>query len=114
MNKVTKIQIRDYVKHKLSTDPLWATRALIRIYDFQTNEEQASDQTIDHNGVGFSGTDGEIFSSFAKQFERRGSLSDKQMYLVFKKMPKYWHQIVRLSNQEQLEQQILSHLNHKK
>lgn len=111
MNKVTKIQLRDYVKHKLANDPNWALKGLLRIYDFQTNEEQNSEHTIDHNNKGFTGTDGEILSSFAKQYERRKSLSDKQMFLLMKKMPKYWHQIVMISDLEKLEQQVLLHLN---
>jgi len=113
MNKITKIQLRDYVKHKLATDPIWAKSALIRIYEFQTSQEQSVESTIDHNGVGFSGTDGKILTSFAKQLETKRWLSDKQMYIVMKKMPKYWNQIVMISDPVKLESQVLSYLTRK-
>ena len=38
--KVTKKMIRDFLKSKLSTDKDWAIRAMIRIYDYQTETEK--------------------------------------------------------------------------
>ncbi|HUU87395.1 MAG TPA: hypothetical protein VMX17_06545 [Candidatus Glassbacteria bacterium] len=102
MAKITKGQIKEYVRTKLSTDPTWAKRALLKIFEFQTDEEQEYESTHDHNGVGFTGVDGEILASFAKQLQRRGDLSPKQMDLLFKKMPKYWRQIISISDSEKL------------
>jgi hypothetical protein len=102
MAKITKDQIRDFVKAKLSSDPRWAKHALLKIYEFQTADEQASERTQDHNGIGFTGIDGEILSSFAKQLSYKGYLSPKQMTLVFKKIPKYWKQIIAISDEEKL------------
>lgn len=42
-----------------------------------------------NNGIGFVHVDSEIITSFAKQFEERGSLSEKQLEILYKKMPKY-------------------------
>jgi len=106
MAKVTKIQIKAFVKRKLSTDPAWARQALLRIYDFQTQEEQNIKDTKDHNGVGFTGTDGRILSSLAMQLQQKNYLSDKQMAIVFKKIPKYWIQVVKISNKEKLNSLI--------
>lgn len=102
MAKITKKQIQEFVKNKLSNDPRWAKHALLKIFEFQTAEEQESENTYFHNGVGFTGADGEILSSFAKQLQRKGYLSPKQMDLLFKKMPKYWKQIVSISDEEKL------------
>jgi hypothetical protein len=102
MSKITKTKIRDFVKTKLEKDPAWSKRALLRIFEFQTREEQHEEHTLFHNGVGFTGTDGKILSSFAKQLERKGTLSEKQMYLLMKKMPKYWSQVVKISDEEKL------------
>lgn len=106
MSKVTKVQIRDFVKSKLSTDPIWARHALLKIYEFQTMEEQRAKDTRFHNGVGFTGADGRILSSLASQLERKRFLSDKQMDIVFKKMPRYWMQIVKISDKEKLYSMI--------
>jgi hypothetical protein len=108
MSKITKIQIKDFVKRKLANDPIWAQQALLKIFEFQTLDEQKSKDTIYHNGVGFNGNDGEILSSFALQFRKKKFLSDKQMAIVFKKMPKYWIQVVNISDEKKLHSLIQS------
>lgn len=108
MNKVSKVQIKEFVKRKLSTDPVWARRALLKIFEFQTIEEQKSKDTMFNNGVGFTGTDGRILSSLATQLLRKRYLSEKQMTLLLKKMPKYWIQVVKMSDKEMLNSLIQS------
>jgi len=102
MANITKTQIRDYVRTKLGTDPRWAKAALLKIFEFQTASEQTAEVTHEHNGIGFTGADGQILASFAKQFKSKGYLSPKQMYLLFKKMPKYWNQILSISDEEKI------------
>lgn len=102
MSKLTKTQIKGFVRLKLSTDPLWAQRALLKIYEFQTQDEKKMQSTVYYNGVGFTGTDGKILTSLARQYQKYGRLSEKQMNLLFKKMPKYWHQIVKISDEQKL------------
>jgi hypothetical protein len=106
MSKITKVQIKEFVKIKLSTDPVWARHALLKIYEFQTQEEQSVRDTMYHNGVGFTGMDGRILSSLAKQLQEKRYLSDKQMEIVFRKMPKYWIQVVKISDKEKLNSMI--------
>ena len=102
MAKITQEQKKNFLKNKLGNDPRWAKHALLKIFEFQTAEEQDSEHTYFHNGVGFTGADGEILTSFAKQLQRKGFLSPKQMALVFKKMPKYWKQVLTISDEEKL------------
>jgi len=106
MSKITKEQIKVFVKGKLATDPIWAQQALLKIFEFQTLEEQKSKDTMFHNGVGFTGTDGRFLSSLALQLRKKRSLSEKQMGYVFKKMPKYWNQVVKISDKEKLHSLI--------
>ena len=105
-HKITKKETREFVKKQLSTNKAWATRALLKIFDKQTETEKEFEHTRDWNKVGFTGVDGEILASFAKQLQTRGFLSPKQMALVYKKMPKYWMQIIKISDQHKLEMQI--------
>ena len=107
MSKVTKVQIKEFVKRKLSTDKTWAQQALLKIYTFQTQEEQRARDTMYNNGVGFTGVDGRILTSFAKQLQKNCYLSEKQMVIVFKKMPKYWIQVVKISDKEKLNAMIV-------
>ena len=93
LSTMTKKAALQEFKEKLATDPRWATRGLLRIYSFQTESEQASETTSEDNGVGFTGVDADILSSFAKQVQAGRNLSQKQMDLLLKKMPKYAGQL---------------------
>ena len=106
MEKITKVQIKEFVKAKLSTDEVWAQRALLKIFEFQTLDEQKSKHTLYDNGVGFSGTDGEFLSSLAVQLQKKRYLTPKQMVHVYKKIPKYWAQVVKISDKEALHEMI--------
>jgi hypothetical protein len=105
--RVTQAAIRDYVKTRLSKDPKWALRALVIMFERQTASEQVAEQTSVKNGVGFGGVDAELLSSFAKQYMSRKWLSDKQMGYLFKKIHKYWKQIVDASDKTQLEELVI-------
>ena len=102
MIKITKAQLKTFVKGKLSTDPKWAQGALLKIFEFQTMEEQKSKDSIYRNGVGFTGADGRILTSFATFLQRNRYLSEKQMTILMKKMPKYWEQIIKISDKDKL------------
>ena len=86
-----------FIKEQCKVDARWAIRGLLRIYEDQTAEEQAIGDTSEHNGVGFSGVDGGILSSFAEQINKGRNMSPKQMAIIYKKMPKYAAQLEKAS-----------------
>lgn len=86
-----------FIKQMVATNQSWALRALTRIYEHQTTDEQKSGYTRKWNHVGFNGVDSEILSSFAVQVEKGRNLSAKQMVILFKKMPKYAKQLEALT-----------------
>ena len=95
VQKITsKTQLVDILKAQLATRPQQAIKGLMRIYANQTESEQSSGEVIVNNGIGFVGVDSEILTSFAKQYERKRSLSEKQMTILYKKMPKYADQLI--------------------
>ncbi len=105
--KPTKTNTTSYVKMMLATNPAWAVKALVRIYqENQTSEEQAAEVTNQDNGIGFTGTDAGILSSFANFYLRTGRLSDKQMAILLKKMPKYHKQVIAMSDSAKLESMV--------
>lgn len=108
--KITLSLTKDFLKKKLSTDKVWAQKALLKIFEAQTEDEVYFETTKEYNKVGFTGVDAEILTSFAKQLKNRGFLSPKQMTILFKKMPKYWHQIANISNKEKLDRLIHTNL----
>ena len=85
------------IRHKLTTDAKWAVRGLLRIYEAQTEDEKSSEDTKHDNGVGFTGSDASLLSSYAKQVLAGNTMSPKQMKYIFKKMPKYARQLERIS-----------------
>lgn len=87
---------KEFIKEKLATNALWAIRGMLRIYQYQTEQEKSSEQTIEDNGIGFSGCHGTIFSSFSEQYLKKGFLSDKQVAIVMKGMPKYAGQLIKI------------------
>ena len=84
---------KTYLKNQLATNPAWAIKALVKLYTYQTACEQAVGHTEENNGVGFSGVDSEILSSFAVQINKGRTLSPKQMTIVYRKLPRYWKQV---------------------
>ena len=109
--KVTKIMQKEYLRDQLSTNDTWAKIALMRIMDNQTEDEQNCDATIVQNGIGFTGTDARILSSFASQLQDKKYLSPKQMNILKPKMKKYWKQILCISDVEKLNKQIIEKIN---
>lgn len=95
-----------FIKEKLATDQRWLERGVLAIYKYQTAQEQNREETIEDNGVGFNGVDGQILSSFAKWIARsnyaEGSkLTMKQAAVARKKMQKYAGQLLRIIQDKQ-------------
>lgn len=72
-------------------------KALLIIHNFQTAEEKKRGQTVEDNGVGFTGFDGDILTSFSQQLYNTISLSPRQMEVVRRRIKKYWKQITQVS-----------------
>ena len=102
----TKKEIKEFVRMKLGTSKTWAQRALLKIFEFQTADEQAYGSTYVDNGVGFTGADAEFLTSLAEGLKKYNRLSPKQMTFLYRKMPKYWKQIIKISDEEQLEEMV--------
>ena len=100
---MSKKDMIEQLRHRLASNDRWALRALIRIYQNQTADEQCRETTIERNGIGFTGPDAEILTSFARQYQRRGGLSERQMILLRRRIPAYARQIVKGSDTTRLE-----------
>lgn len=107
--KITKAARKEFVRAMLKNNKTWALRALVVIYAHQTVDEQSTGITSHENGVGFSGSDSEILSSFAVQYQRRGWLTYKQMTIVFRLIPKYWRQVIDNADLDKIDSLIIKH-----
>jgi len=70
--------------------------AMLRIFNKQTEDEKAYENTHIWNTVGFSGVDGEIMTSIAKFYIKRKYVTIKQKAIIEKKMQKYCGQLLKL------------------
>ena len=95
---MTKNETISHWKKMIANDYAWAVRALVRIYENQTADEQEIGATVHHNSVGFNGVDAELLTSFAQQVKQGRSLSPRQRQFLHKKMPKYAGQLYDLVN----------------
>jgi hypothetical protein len=84
---------KDVIKEKLSTDRRWIERAIAVVFANQTCGEQEAGATVCKNGIGFTGPDAELLTSFAKWLARGMHLTVKQLEIARHKMPKYHKQI---------------------
>lgn len=90
----------EIVKSKLSSDQRWIEQAIVKLYDFQTADEQASDETKHENGVGFNAFDAKVLSYYATWLKRGNHLNGKHLDKAKKMVPKYAKQILHLINQK--------------
>lgn len=85
------------IKAKILVDDRWLIRGLLAIFAKQTEHEQISDQTTEHNLRGFNGVDGFILTRFAKFYNKFGYLSPKQLAIARRKMLKYCGQLAKIA-----------------
>ncbi|MCZ2207835.1 hypothetical protein [Cylindrospermopsis raciborskii] len=104
---VSKKRAIAFLKNKLSTNSAWALRALVVVYSGQTQAERIAEETSEHNGIGFTAFDAGILSSLSLQYTETGKLSNKQLELLFDKMPKYAGQLLALSDIEKLNRMLV-------
>ena len=91
----TKEMIQNNIVNNIS----WTIRSLEVLYSRQTTDEKENKGTKHQNSRGFNSTDSFILSSFSEQVRKRKQygnpilLSEKQLSICQKKLPKYWKQI---------------------
>lgn len=93
--KWTKESIQDL----LNRNDLAVERAILRIYERQTWDEQESYSTRIENGKGFTGADAGFFSSLATQIQcgtPGHALTRKQRAKARKGIGKYWRQLLEV------------------
>ncbi len=87
-------------------------RALLTIYDFQTEDEKASHTTSKDNNVGFSAFDAEFCSDLAEKVKRGWTLSAKQMAVLRNKMKRYHRQLCLIANENERKKAAVESVAH--
>lgn len=93
---------KDRVQNLIRTNDLALAKAVWEIFQRQTAAEQSSQQTIEHNGRGFTGVDAEFLSEIAKKLHRyHFRMTPRQIAVVRPKMLKYWRQLLEIIEEKQ-------------
>lgn len=96
-------QWKDYIINLLKTDNKALARAVIHIYENQTEEEKLRGRSIDHNHVGFSQVDGEFLTQIALKLKNHQPVTLKEVAITRNKMIKYWKQLMTISKRRMKE-----------
>lgn len=94
------------VKEYLATNRKWVEGAIVKLYEFQTADEQQGEYTTNKNNVGFNAFDAKTLSYYATWIKNGNHLSGKFLAKAFELMPKYAKQILDCINRK-VEDQIL-------
>lgn len=94
------IWTKEEIKNIILTNDSQCCKALIKLYEKQTETEQAIAETTQQNGVGFNGVDATILTSFAKFYKQVGFLTPKQLKICRKKLIKYCGQLAKIANNQ--------------
>lgn len=107
-SKTNQVIDKAFIVTMMGKSDAWLFRSILSIYERQTADEQSAETTSHSNGVGFTGVDAQIMSSFAKQIMEHAKgcskfsspLSPKQKEMARKKMTKYAGQLLRIAEQK--------------
>jgi hypothetical protein len=69
--KVTKAALVEFLRGMLTSNKVWATAALMRIYENQTTSEKVGKDTHNLNGIGFTVGDACLLTKFAEWYKQQ-------------------------------------------
>lgn len=94
----TRIWTKEEIKNLLLTNDTMVQRSVLKLYAFQTKEEQLVGDSVEENGIGFNSYDAGFLTSIAEQLKRKVKLTRKQIEVTRKKLIKYSKQLTLIAN----------------
>ena len=89
-----------YLKNLIKTNDRALAKAIVLIYDLQTDEEKNTGKSIEDNKIGFSKIDAYELGNIAKKIKRGQSLMEAEIAKSRNKMQKYWKQLMQISKEK--------------
>lgn len=97
----TQKQWEAYLKDLLKTNDKALLRAIVLIYDNQTDEEKYKGESVEDNNVGFTKWDAKEMGDIARKLKRGEPLTTGELAKSRNKMQKYWKQLMHISKRQQ-------------
>ena len=92
--KFTQAQWKEYIQDILKNDEAALTRALLIVYNNQTEDEKRLRENIGENKIGFDKNDVVILTDVAEKVMSGQSIPYDTWEYVKERMPRYWKQIM--------------------
>lgn len=96
-NDLTQAQWKDQLHDLLKHSDKAVERAIVVIYDGQSDDEKRKGRSLAYNNIGFNRVDTEPLSIMAEQLLSGRHLTSRQLNEARRKMPKYWRQLMNVS-----------------
>lgn len=90
-------QWEQYLKQLVKTSDVALLKAIVLIYDNQTDEEKYKGKNVEDNNIGFTKYDAREMSEIALKIKAKIPLSEAEMAKSRNKMQKYWKQLMVIS-----------------
>lgn len=90
-----------YIKNLLKTNNNALLKAILLIYDNQTEEEKNKGESIEDNCTGFNKVDAKEMGKIAIKIKAGKALTEGELAKSRNKMQKYWKQLMIISKQKQ-------------
>lgn len=97
----TQKQWEAYLKDLMRTNDTALKRAIVLIYNRQTEPERQSGESTEENGVGFTKWDAKELGDIAKKIQQDKELTKGELAKSRNKMCKYWKQLMVVSKEQQ-------------
>lgn len=98
INKSDKIWTKNEIKSLLQTNDRFVLNSLLKLYDYQTEEEKINNETVVNNSAGFNSADANVLTRIAEQCCEKHFISIPQIEYVRKKILKYSEQLAKIAN----------------
>ena len=96
----TQKQWKEELQKLLKENDKALMKSVIAIYHLQTSAEKHRQETLEHNGVGFTGPDAKVMTKIALGLLYKKGLTQSQVETARYRMPKYWKQLMMLSKKK--------------
>lgn len=96
----SQAQWKEYLQNLVQEDEKALLRAIVVIGQYQTPEELALAETVDHNNWGWGTIDAKFFTGCYFKLLRGEALTRKELAIARNKMPKYWRQLMLISKRK--------------
>lgn len=101
-----KIWNEEQIKYLIMTNESVLYSCLKNLYDCQTEEEKATGNTQEDNGIGFNAYDAPFLSAMIKDLKKYGHLTYGQRDKTKQILQKYSKQLVNMANDKKYNKEV--------